>query len=144
MACQKSSPTAEKISCQNIGVLSKTEQYCNDYILFVVTIEDSNGKRFCEGVTHRTAFQCPTRLYILTPWCQPIRKHYVFWNIEWSLCANMTRKWYFKTWHFFKLLMIDFFFRVYYTALSSLADPLETFSFLSHNVHLDTLSTKSI
>ena len=46
MACQKSSPTAEKISCQNIGVLSKRVQYCNDYILFEVTIEDSNGKRF--------------------------------------------------------------------------------------------------
>ena len=46
MACQKSSPTAEKISYQNIGVLSKREQYCNDYILFEVTIEDSNGKRF--------------------------------------------------------------------------------------------------
>ena len=46
MACQKSSPTAEKISCQNIGVLGKREQYCNDYILFEVTIEDSNGKRF--------------------------------------------------------------------------------------------------
>ena len=45
MACQKSSPTAEKISCQNIGVLSKREQYCNDYILFEVTIEDSNGKK---------------------------------------------------------------------------------------------------
>ena len=26
MACQKSSPTAEKISCQNIGMLSKREQ----------------------------------------------------------------------------------------------------------------------
>ena len=41
MACQKSSPTAEKIT----HALSKREQWCNDYILFEIRIEDSNGKK---------------------------------------------------------------------------------------------------
>ena len=65
MACQKSSPTAEKISCQNIGVLSKREQYCNDYILFEVTIEDSNAKRFIlRGCQFGMADDSESQLYM--------------------------------------------------------------------------------